>query len=58
MLIVTAEADGQRAGGLVGFATHCSIDPPRFLLCLSRRNRTYGGAVRCPGARRYRPAPP
>jgi flavin reductase (DIM6/NTAB) family NADH-FMN oxidoreductase RutF len=46
MLIVTAEADGQRAGCLVGFATQCSIDPPRFLLCLSRRNHTFGVAAR------------
>ncbi|HEX8931084.1 MAG TPA: flavin reductase, partial [Actinomycetota bacterium] len=33
MLIVTAETDGERAGCLVGFATQCSIEPPRFLLC-------------------------
>src|SRR5215204_5442563 len=32
MLIVTAEAGGERAGCLVGFATQCSIQPPRFLL--------------------------
>ena len=25
----------------VGFATQCSIDPPRFLVCLSKQNRTY-----------------
>jgi flavin reductase (DIM6/NTAB) family NADH-FMN oxidoreductase RutF len=41
MLIVTAAAGGERAGCLVGFATQTSIDPPRFLVCLSRRNRTY-----------------
>ena len=46
MLIVTAEADGERAGCLVGFATQCSIQPPRFLLCLSRRNHTYLVATR------------
>ena len=46
MLIVTAEADGERAGCLVGFATQCSIEPPRFLLCLSRRNRTFRVAAR------------
>ena len=28
MLVVTAEADGERAGCLVGFATQCSIQPP------------------------------
>jgi flavin reductase (DIM6/NTAB) family NADH-FMN oxidoreductase RutF len=41
MLIATLVARGERAGCLVGFATQCSIDPPRFLVCLSRSNRTY-----------------
>jgi flavin reductase (DIM6/NTAB) family NADH-FMN oxidoreductase RutF len=41
MLVATAAAGGERAGCLVGFATQCSIDPPRFLVCLSRSNRTY-----------------
>jgi flavin reductase (DIM6/NTAB) family NADH-FMN oxidoreductase RutF len=40
MLIVTAAAEGQRAGCLVGFATQCSVDPPRFLVFLSEKNRT------------------
>lgn len=41
MFIVTV-ADGVRRGGcLVGFATQASIDPSRFLACLSVRNRTY-----------------
>jgi flavin reductase (DIM6/NTAB) family NADH-FMN oxidoreductase RutF len=46
MLVVTAEAGGERAGCLVGFATQCSIDPVRFLLCLSRRNHTFRVASR------------
>ncbi|MGH3906506.1 MAG: flavin reductase family protein [Pseudonocardiaceae bacterium] len=29
-----------RAGCLVGFACQTSIDPPRFLVCLSRKNHT------------------
>jgi len=41
MLIVTAAAAGHRAGCLVGFATQCSVDPPRYLVCLSRKNRTF-----------------
>jgi flavin reductase (DIM6/NTAB) family NADH-FMN oxidoreductase RutF len=45
MLVVTAAADGQRAGCLVGFATQVSIHPPRFLVCLSVKNRTYRIAV-------------
>lgn len=41
MLIVTAAAGDQIGGCLVGFATQTSIDPPRFLICLSENNRTY-----------------
>ena len=41
MFIVTARADGEPLGCLVGFATQASIDPPRFLVCLSHRNRTF-----------------
>ena len=41
MFIVTAAARGERAGCLVGFTTQCSIDPPRFLVCLSDKNRTF-----------------
>jgi flavin reductase (DIM6/NTAB) family NADH-FMN oxidoreductase RutF len=46
MFIATTVADGERAGCLVGFATQCSIDPPRFLVCLSDKNRTYRVAAR------------
>lgn len=41
MLIVTAASGGRRGGCLVGFSTQCSIDPVRFLVCLSKRNATY-----------------
>jgi flavin reductase (DIM6/NTAB) family NADH-FMN oxidoreductase RutF len=41
MAIVTAGADGAPAGCLVGFSTQCSIDPVRYLVCLSRVNRSY-----------------
>jgi flavin reductase (DIM6/NTAB) family NADH-FMN oxidoreductase RutF len=40
MLVVTTSAAGRLAGCLVGFATQCSIDPPRFLVCISAKNRT------------------
>ncbi len=46
MLVVTAVADDQRAGCLVGFATQCSIDPPRFMVCVSNKNRTLQVAAR------------
>jgi flavin reductase (DIM6/NTAB) family NADH-FMN oxidoreductase RutF len=41
MFIATVAAGGQRAGCLVGFTTQCSIDPPRFLVCISDKNRTF-----------------
>jgi flavin reductase (DIM6/NTAB) family NADH-FMN oxidoreductase RutF len=46
MFVVTAAADGRRAGCLVGFTTQASIDPPRLLVCLSERNHTFGVAQR------------
>lgn len=42
MFIVTAVgADGGRGGCLIGFATQCSIKPPRFVVCISEQNRTF-----------------
>ena len=41
MFIVTARAGDELAGCLVGFATQCSIDPLRFIVCLSDKNRTF-----------------
>ena len=40
MYVVTTAADGRRSGCLVGFGTQTSIDPPRYLVCLSRANAT------------------
>ena len=41
MFIATVAAEGERAGCLIGFATQCSIDPPRFLAGISDKNRTF-----------------
>jgi flavin reductase (DIM6/NTAB) family NADH-FMN oxidoreductase RutF len=41
MFIVTANAEDERAGCLIGFATQCSIHPPRFVACISKQNRTF-----------------
>ena len=41
MFIVTVAAGGERSGCLVGVTTQCSIAPPRFLVCLSDKNRTF-----------------
>jgi flavin reductase (DIM6/NTAB) family NADH-FMN oxidoreductase RutF len=46
MFIVTAAVGEERAGCLVGFTTQCSIHPPRFLVCISDKNRTFGVARR------------
>ena len=35
MFIVTTRAGEEPLGCLVGFATQTSIDPPRFIVCLS-----------------------
>ncbi len=41
MFIATVAAGAERAGCLIGFATQCSIDPPRFLAGISDKNRTF-----------------
>src|SRR6476469_3780378 len=41
MFIVTARAGDVHDGCLVGFAPQASIDPPRFLVGISDKNRTY-----------------
>lgn len=46
MLIVTAAAGDQQAGCLVGFAAQCSIDPPLFMVWLSKQNHTFQVAMR------------
>ena len=45
MIIVTAFDGERRAGCLVGFWTQCSIDPPRYLVCISKANHTSGVAA-------------
>ncbi len=45
MFIVTVSAGGERSGCLVGFTTQCSIDPPRFVVCISDKNRTHRVAL-------------
>lgn len=41
MFIVTAAAGDERSGCLVGFATQCTIEPPRFVVFISDKNHTY-----------------
>jgi flavin reductase (DIM6/NTAB) family NADH-FMN oxidoreductase RutF len=46
MYIVTCIHGEELSGCLVGFATQCGIQPPRFLVCVSIENHTYKVASR------------
>jgi flavin reductase (DIM6/NTAB) family NADH-FMN oxidoreductase RutF len=46
MFIATVATHEGRAGCLIGFATQCSIHPPRFLAGISDKNHTYRVAQR------------
>ena len=46
MQVVTAAAGDERGGCLVGFAAQCSIQPPRFMVWLSKKNHTLSIARR------------
>jgi flavin reductase (DIM6/NTAB) family NADH-FMN oxidoreductase RutF len=41
VFVVTTTDGERREGCIIGFATQTSFDPPRFLACLSRANRTF-----------------
>lgn len=45
MVIVTTVSGGERAGCLVGFHSQCSIEPLRYVVWLSKANRTYEVAL-------------
>jgi flavin reductase (DIM6/NTAB) family NADH-FMN oxidoreductase RutF len=46
MYIVTVAAGGERDGCLIGFATQCSVRPPRYIACISKENRTFDAVQR------------
>ncbi len=49
MVVATVmSVGGEPAGCLVGFHSRCSIDPPRYLVCLSVENRTFEVASEAP----------
>lgn len=48
MVVVTACFEGRKAGCLVGFSTQCSIDPFRYLVMVSKANRTFEIASQSP----------
>ena len=48
MFVLTArstDGDGERSGCLIGFASQCSIDPPRFAVWVSEKNHTFAVAA-------------
>lgn len=45
LLIVTTVAGEERSGCVVGYWTKCSVSPPRFLVCISKKNHTFGVAA-------------
>lgn len=46
LVVVTAAAEGERSGCLVGFHTQSSITPPRHTIWLSKANHTCRTALR------------
>jgi flavin reductase (DIM6/NTAB) family NADH-FMN oxidoreductase RutF len=54
VLTVPAGPDTDRSGCLIGFATQCSISPPRLLVCLSKANHTFRSAARAGSAAVHR----
>ena len=48
--VVTVHSpDAGMSGCLAGFVTQCSINPPNFLVCISKENHTLAVAERSPG---------
>lgn len=47
VVVVTANDGREKSGCLVGFFSECSIHPPRFMVWISKENRTYDVARRC-----------
>jgi len=44
--VVTTCVQGELTGCLIGLGIQCSIHPPRFLACLSKKNHTFALAQR------------
>ncbi len=49
LYVVTACANDEPSGCLAGFVTQASIDPVRFIVCVSKINHTFGVALTSPG---------
>lgn len=47
-VVTVRSTDGDMSGCLAGFVTQCSIEPPNFLVCISKANHTFDIAQRSP----------
>lgn len=41
LFVVTTATEDEVSGCLAGFVTQCSIEPPRFVVCISKQNHTF-----------------
>jgi len=48
-VVTVRSSDADMSGCLAGFVTQCSIDPPNFLVCISKVNHTLAVAERSSG---------
>jgi flavin reductase (DIM6/NTAB) family NADH-FMN oxidoreductase RutF len=48
-VVTVRSPEAEMSGCLAGFITQCSIDPPNFLVCISKVNHTLGIAERASG---------
>jgi flavin reductase (DIM6/NTAB) family NADH-FMN oxidoreductase RutF len=48
-VVTVRSPEAEMSGCLAGFVTQCSIDPPNFLVCISKVNHTLGVAECSPG---------
>jgi flavin reductase (DIM6/NTAB) family NADH-FMN oxidoreductase RutF len=48
-VVTVRSPEADMSGCLAGFVTQCSIDPPNFIVCISKVNHTFGVAARAPG---------
>ena len=48
-VVTVRSPDAEMSGCLAGFVSQCSIDPPNFLVCISKVNHTLAIAERSPG---------
>jgi flavin reductase (DIM6/NTAB) family NADH-FMN oxidoreductase RutF len=45
-VVTVRSPDSEMAGCLAGFVTQSSVEPPNFLVCISKENHTFGIACR------------